>query len=183
MEKNWIKKLKIGFLALSMGFFVACNNKTSEESTTKDEKADKIAQSVANPDNSAQGANEQTTPTKEEDLPKFQFETTVYDFGEIKEGQIVKYIFKFKNVGKTPLVIQNATASCGCTVPEWTKEPIAPNAEGELRVEFNSAGKTGQQLKTVSINANTIPSVTELTIKGTVNAISNMNGPLKNPSK
>jgi hypothetical protein len=183
MKKNWIKKMQIGFLALGMGLMVACNNKSGEESTKTSENADKIAQPVANSQNSAQSTSGEKPATNPEDFPKFQFDKTEFDFGEIKEGQVVKHIFKFKNVGKTPLVIQNATASCGCTVPDWTKEPIAPNAEGELRVEFNSQGKTGQQLKTVSINANTMPSVTELTIKGTVNAVSNMNGPLKSPSK
>ena len=59
----------------------------------------------------------------------------------------------FKNTGKTPLVISNAKGSCGCTVPEWPKEPVAPGATAELLVKFNSKGKPNQQQKTVTITA------------------------------
>ena len=76
--------------------------------------------------------------------------------------------FKFKNIGNSPLIISSATATCGCTIPEYPKEPVAPGAEGLIRVVFNSAGKAGMQNKIISITANTVPSLTELNILGNV---------------
>lgn len=102
--------------------------------------------------------------------PVFKFEKEVYDFGEIKEGEKVTYDFKFKNIGNSPLIISSATATCGCTIPEYPKEPVAPGAEGLIRVIFNSAGKAGMQNKIISITANTIPTLTEVNILGNVMA-------------
>jgi len=100
--------------------------------------------------------------------PVFKFEETSYDFGTVNEGDMVNHVFKFTNTGEAPLVIKNATASCGCTVPSWPKEPIAPGENGEIEVNFNSKGKTNRQNKTISITANTESSITRLTIKGMV---------------
>ena len=128
---------------------------------------------------SNQPAVEQTAESKESNeiavvdtanAPVFKFEKEVYDFGKITDGDVVTYDFKFKNVGNSPLIINSATASCGCTVPEYPKEPVAPGAEGVIRVVFNSAGKPGMQNKIVSITANTIPSISELNILGMVEA-------------
>ncbi len=102
------------------------------------------------------------------EVPKFEFEESAYDFGAITEGDVVEHIFKFVNTGEAPLVIQSASASCGCTVPSYPREPIAPGEEGEIQVKFNSANKPGIQNKTVSITANTDPSITRLTIKSNV---------------
>ncbi|MCS6980827.1 MAG: DUF1573 domain-containing protein [Flavobacteriales bacterium] len=96
----------------------------------------------------------------------FRFDTTVYDFGEIIQGQKVRHVFRFKNVGKGDLVISDAKTSCGCTVSEYPKEPVPPGEEGEIVVEFNSEGKQGQVSKTVTLYANTVPNETELKIKG-----------------
>ena len=115
-----------------------------------------------------------------EDGPLMTFTETEYDFGNIKEGDVIKHTFKFTNTGKAPLVIENATAPCGCTVPSWPKEPIAPDATGEINVQFNSTGKVGQQNKVVTIVANTQPDITTVTIKGNVEpGVSAMNGPMK----
>lgn len=105
---------------------------------------------------------------KDGKLPKFEFAESEYDFGTINEGDIVNHVFSFKNVGEAPLVIKNATASCGCTIPSWPKEPIAPGDEGEIHVKFNSKGKSNQQTKTISITANTNPTVNRLKIHGMV---------------
>lgn len=96
------------------------------------------------------------------------FETKQYDFGQVTNGEVVKYRFHFKNTGKSPLIIQNAQASCGCTVPQWPTEPIAPEDTGSIYVEFNSANRVGQQDKNVTITANTNPSNIVLNIKGEV---------------
>ncbi|MBB4120044.1 hypothetical protein GGR32_002356 [Mesonia hippocampi] len=92
---------------------------------------------------------------KAEKFAKIEFEKEMHDFGTINEGDVVEHIFKFKNTGDAPLVITSAKGSCGCTVPNPPKEPIAPGAEGEFAVKFNSAGKPNSQIKTIRITANT----------------------------
>ena len=101
-------------------------------------------------------------------VTKIEFFETSYDFGEIKEGQDVSHIYKFKNIGDKPLKILNATGNCGCTVAEWPKSLIEPGKIGEIRVVFNSLGKKGEQDKTMSITSNTDPAKTVITIKGKV---------------
>jgi len=101
-------------------------------------------------------------------LPEFAFASESHDFGTINEGDKVEHIFKFTNEGKAPLIISSATASCGCTVPEWPKEPIGVGQEGEIKVVFNSKGKPGIQNKTVTITANTFPKVNRVRIKANV---------------
>ncbi|MBL4650402.1 MAG: DUF1573 domain-containing protein [Aureispira sp.] len=96
------------------------------------------------------------------------FEKTIHNFGTLKEGASVSYTFEFKNTGNKPLLISNAKGSCGCTVPKWPKEAIAPGASGEIQVTFNSRGKHGKQHKSVTLTANTDPANTRLYIKADV---------------
>ncbi len=93
---------------------------------------------------------------------------STYQFGNITEGDIVEHEFKFKNGGQFPLIINNVTASCGCTIPEWPREPISPGAESSIQVRFNSKGKVGPQVKTITVFANTEPAYSELRIQGMV---------------
>ena len=102
------------------------------------------------------------------DVPEFTFETEVHDFGTIVQGEKVAYAFKFKNTGKADLIITSAKGSCGCTVPEWPQDPIAPGEEGVIDVVFNSEGKSGQQNKKVTIVANTVPNTKILAINGMI---------------
>lgn len=102
--------------------------------------------------------------------PSFKFDQESFDFGTISEGEVVTHKFKFTNNGEAPLVIQNASSSCGCTVPDYSKEPIPVGGSGEITVRFDSQGKPGIQNKTVSITANTVPAITKLTIKSMVAA-------------
>lgn len=99
---------------------------------------------------------------------KFEFDKTVHDFGDVQEPQSVNTVFTFTNTGDAPLIITNATGSCGCTVPEWPRTPIAPGESGEIKVSFSSQGKSGNTEKTVSITANTIPQTTVLKIRANV---------------
>lgn len=89
-------------------------------------------------------------------MPKtvISFEDTKHDFGTITDGEVVKHAYKFKNTGSNPLLISNAVASCGCTVPSYPKQPIPPGGEGEIIVEFNSKNRVGQQKKNVLIYSN-----------------------------
>ena len=97
--------------------------------------------------------------------PKFEFNETAWDFGKIVEGEKVEHTFKFKNTGESDLIISNCSASCGCTIPNSPKEPIAPGESGNIKVEFNSAGKSDLVTKDITILANTNPVKTMLQIK------------------
>jgi hypothetical protein len=101
-------------------------------------------------------------------IAEFTFEKEVHDFGTIVQGEKVAYSFKFKNTGDSDLIITSAKGSCGCTVPEWPQDPVAPGAEGVIDVVFDSNGKSGQQNKKVTIVANTVPNTTVLAINGMV---------------
>ncbi len=89
-------------------------------------------------------------------LPKttISFAEQKHSFGTINEGDKVRFAYKFTNTGANPLVISNAVASCGCTVPSFPKEPVPPGGEGEILVEFNSKNKKGHQEKSVMIYSN-----------------------------
>jgi uncharacterized protein DUF1573 len=104
----------------------------------------------------------------EDMLPYFEFEEEVKSFGQITQGESVSTLFRFKNVGQSDLIISSAQGSCGCTVPEWPKEPIKPGAEGVVEVTFNSTGKMGMQNKTITLVSNTIPNTKVIALKGEV---------------
>ncbi|MEX0883699.1 MAG: DUF1573 domain-containing protein [Cyclobacteriaceae bacterium] len=91
---------------------------------------------------------------KSENGPVITFEESSKDFGDIHQGDKVEHVFKFENTGKSPLVISNVAATCGCTVPNWPKEPVVPGDKGEIKVSFNSTGKMGKQNSVVRIYSN-----------------------------
>ena len=117
---------------------------------------------------------QETKVTMDKNAPKFSFiGGDSYDYGTVNDQKDVEHVFKFKNVGKTPLIIANASGSCGCTVPEFDKQPVLPGKMGEVRVTFHTAGKSGPQDKSVYIQSNAPANVAgseryELHIKGTV---------------
>jgi len=100
--------------------------------------------------------------------PVLKFKESSFNFKSAKEGDEVSHDFEFTNEGKTDMLISNAVASCGCTVPQWPKEPIPPGKGGKIKATFNTAGKSGQQHKTITIMANTNPEKTEIFIEGEV---------------
>jgi len=144
-----MRKLFILFVtALS---FTACrnaNNSSSETSTV----------SVGNT----------STKVAPADAAVITFERDIYDFEKIAQGEKVQHEFKFKNTGKSPLIISNATATCGCTIPETPKEPILPGKEGIIKVVFNSEGKMGMQDKVVTVTSNANPNVSTVHLVGEV---------------
>ena len=101
--------------------------------------------------------------------PEITFEEEEYDFGTIQKGENVEHVFKFTNTGRAPLVITNATSSCGCTVPDAPKEPIAPGETAEMTVKYNGSGN-GQVTKTVTVSANTEKGKEQVKIKAFVEA-------------
>lgn len=102
--------------------------------------------------------------------PELNFKVTEYDFGAVEEGKLVKYAFKFKNTGKSDLIITDAKAGCSCTVPTIPLEPIPPGETGQIDVVFNSENKSGQTIeKRVRVFANTYPEqITTVVLKGKV---------------
>lgn len=96
------------------------------------------------------------------------FDKSVYDFGTVNEGEVVKTTFVVTNTGTTDLIITNAQASCGCTVPTWPKNPIKPNSTGNIEVAFNTSGKPNKQSKTITLTTNTESGREVLTLKGSV---------------
>ena len=107
-----------------------------------------------------------------EDKAELTFEKTTHDFGTFSENDpVVTCVFTFKNTGKSPLVIHQAVASCGCTVPEYTKEPIKPGEGGKITVTYNGAGRfPGRFRKTISVHSNADNELVRLYIKGEMTA-------------
>jgi len=93
---------------------------------------------------------------------------SLYDFKQVKEGEEVKFSFRFENTGTNPLVIEEAIASCGCTVPEKPEKPIMPGETGVIKAVFKTDKRPGQAEKTITVTSNAIPEFPRLIIKGTV---------------
>ena len=97
-----------------------------------------------------------------------EFVEPIYDFGEVEEGTRVSHVFTFTNTSDEPLILLDAKGSCGCTVPQWPREPIMPGETASLTVEFNSKNKYGKRNQKVTITANTQPPQTFLYLQGEV---------------
>ncbi|HLF33765.1 MAG TPA: DUF1573 domain-containing protein [Cyclobacteriaceae bacterium] len=98
------------------------------------------------------------------------FESTTHDFGTVEEANgPVSHTFKFTNTGSSPLVIQGVQASCGCTTPDWTRDPVMPGKTGIIKAEYNPRNRPGMFNKSLTVTANTNPATTRLFIKGNVN--------------
>ena len=102
------------------------------------------------------------------DTTQVKFDTYVYNFDTINQGDKIVYIFTFTNIGKAPYIVKNTGTSCGCTVAYAPKKPIKPGEKSYIKVEFNSTGKIGEQYKTIFIEGNSKPSRIELVLKGFV---------------
>ncbi|KJD33438.1 hypothetical protein PK35_06170 [Tamlana nanhaiensis] len=132
-----MKKIILGLAAFTMLAFTSC----------KDNAANKIDES-----NIAAAAERDAVASK---FPVIEFEKKEHDFGEIESRTPVETVFKYKNTGDAPLVITDIKSSCGCTVPQnWSREPLAPGAEGEFTVKFNGSG-SNKVTKTITVTANT----------------------------
>jgi len=118
---------------------------------------------------SAQDLEIQNSPSPQ-NLAEIFVEESTFEFGTIEQGEVIQNVFEITNLGEAPLVISNAKGSCGCTVPNWPKEPVMPGQTAQILVKFDSKGKRGKQAKRVTITANTEPAQTFLTIRGEINA-------------
>ena len=145
-----MKQLILLLVSLAL---VSCNSSSDEKTITTD--------LVNSPLTANSNAEKVLTPNIE------MLETS-YNFGEIQQGESVTHDFILKNTGNADLIISAAKGSCGCTVPEWPKTPIAKGEEAAIKVTFNSAGRSGKQNKTVTLVTNAIPNTKVLTINGNV---------------
>ena len=134
-------------------FIFSCSNK----------KAPKASTDLVNINASADSSSSKKVGTA-----KIQFEKLLNDFGYITQGEIVEYEFIFTNTSDVDLLIASATASCGCTIPDYPKEPIAPGKQGRIKVKFNSELRLDKFLKEIYVTANTEPLVTTLSITGII---------------
>ena len=140
-----MKNLFLALIAATM-FMVACNS------------------------NGNNVADNGSTASAAADKPVMKFEKDTHDFGKIITGSKVSYEFKFTNTGKSPLIIKDAIASCGCTKPEWPSTPVKPGEDGVIKVTFDSRGKMGLQDKQITITANTNPAQNLVHLIGEVTA-------------
>ena len=116
----------------------------------------------------AQNAQTKTEAVVNEKAGKFKFKEETHDFGQVAEGPAAETDFEFTNVGKEPIIITEAHGSCGCTVPQWPKEPIMPGKKGKIHVSYNTVGRPGLIQKDIYITSNAQQSTMILHIKGTV---------------
>ena len=177
MKKSFIAFILMAIVSIG---FTACSQESSAGEKVKDAAnatknvANDAANATANAANSAADATKNAANAAADivdpDLPKtsVEFSKTVIEFGDITQGDKVSETITFTNTGNEPLIISSAKGSCGCTVPKWPKAPVPPGESAEMEIEFSSKGKSGQQNKTVTIQANTDPNPTRLTVKGNV---------------
>jgi hypothetical protein len=144
-----MKKILIPVLALTLGLTSCKESAASKVMEVSSEKA-------------------RERDSKNELLPVVKFDKVEFVFGTIDEGDVVESSFEVTNLGKSDLVISNASATCGCTIPTWPKEPIKVGETAEIKVKFNSGGKRNKQSKTITLTTNTINGKEFLRIKGFV---------------
>lgn len=120
------------------------------------------------PDKKPKKVKEQTKTLPSRNRPEIKFDEITKDFGEITEGEVVKHNFTFTNTGKSNLVIENASASCGCTIPSFPFLDIAPGETGFIGVTYNSVSKNGPQKPEITVYTNAYPKERKLYLTTTV---------------
>ncbi len=143
-------------MAFSLLCLNACKNKQENGGEFK-------VSDVRNPQ-TAEGMSKKET----EKLPVITFETTNYDFGDVIQGERLTYAFKFKNTGKSNLIIYSSEATCGCTTSKPPKAPIRPGESGEIQVTFDSKSQKGKVTKRILVGANTYPAENIISITANV---------------
>lgn len=178
-----MKKYILPLIALLVFSMYSCNEETTGETknnaekTTETKEATKIepikkVESVNNSIKKVENIKkEEVKPNTQKiaNLTSLKMDRMSHDFGTITTIDPVKTTFTVTNTGKNPLIITNAKATCGCTVPIWPREPIAPGKSAKIEVSYTGKGKAGKQNKTVTITANTEPARTIINVKSVVN--------------
>lgn len=185
MKHILVKSLLVLALAIP---FTSCKDKDAEkriaelESRLADLEGKKGSTGTSTPANVTPVTQPVSEEKPEGPLPAAKFEKIEHDFGTINEGQVVEYTYTFTNTGEAPLIIQNAQPSCGCTAPDWSKDPIPVGGKGFVKAKFDSNGKPNIQNKTITVTANTWPKQTVLRFKAMVTPKANATpseGPVK----
>lgn len=135
---------------LALGMMTACNETKDGQLSTD---------LVTSPKSATQMSDKQAA---------IKFDKEEHDFGTLLQGEVVSYSFHFTNTGSQPLIISEVGSSCGCTVGDYPREPIAPGKTGAIKVTYNSAGHNGFQSRFLTVMSNTNPAKTTLRIKGKV---------------
>lgn len=151
--------MKFPVFLLAIFILASCKSNSKQESFRKDG----ISTDMVNNPRTAD-----SRPVDLANMPTLDFQDTLHYFGKIKEGEKVSHEFQFTNNGKTPLLIGSATASCGCTVPEYPKDPVAPGGSGKMKVIFNSTNKSGHVEKLVTVSDNTAKGIHILIIQADI---------------
>ena len=155
------------YLIVALFAFAACKG-----GADKNSDKGKLPTAIVNNPHTATGMDTVSAARK----PTMDFKDTLHEFGTIHQSEVITHEFTFTNNGKTPLLISSASASCGCTVPEYPHDPVPPGKSAVMKVTFNSAGKAGHQEKSVTIHTNTVRSIHMLYIKGEVIAPKSKDG-------
>lgn len=166
-----ILKFIIPIMVFGLVAFTSCKDKDAEKRVAELEARLAELENGSSGTATATPAPAESKPTGP--LPSFEWAAIEKDFGTLNEGDVVEHSFTFKNTGQAPLIIESAKPSCGCTVPDWSKEPIPVGGEGVIKVKFDSKGKPNVQNKTVTVTANTWPKVTTLRFKAFVTPAAN----------
>ena len=138
--------IKLVILAIAFSVFIACENKQRSDYQTIED-------------------NRKALEPTENKFPVMEIDSSTVDLGTIMQGDTIMHVYNFKNTGNMPLVLSNVNASCGCTTPSYSKEPVAPGERGFITVKFNSKGKEGKMNKTVTAFANTKPADNTVSFK------------------
>lgn len=128
----------------------------------------------------AQPTGENKTQSTSLTVDNLVFDNEVHDFGTLPEGPNADYEFTFKNTGKEPINLQTVNASCGCTTPSWSKEPVLPGKTGSIKASYATKGRPGGFTKSITVVSNAGTKV--LTIKGTVEPAPTGSAPASNKS-
>jgi hypothetical protein len=101
-------------------------------------------------------------------MPDMKFEEEDHDIGSIEQGEVLNFSFKFTNSGQADLIINNCQASCGCTIPNWPRQPIRPGESGAIDVQFDSKGKQNNITKEITVSTNCVPGARKIKFHGFV---------------
>lgn len=153
-----MKKIFNVFASVIVLQFLACSSPQTENQAP----ANEIPVEIVSSGDGIEAASETA-------VAKIEIQNDGFDFGTIQQGQKVEHTFTFKNVGNSPLIVTGATASCGCTTPEFSNHPIAPGADGMVKVVFDSEGQIGQQHKVIIVTSNAENNMVQFHLRGLVN--------------
>ena len=150
MKRTLNIKHLLAVVVMAVFVMTACEEKNNGDLSTD---------LVTNPKSASETSNKQAA---------IKFDKEEHDFGTLLQGEVVTYAFHFTNTGNMPLIISEVGSSCGCTVGDYPREPIAPGKTGDIKVTYNSSGHHGFQSRFLTVMSNTNPAKTTLRIKGTV---------------